>query len=79
MAGWSGGALGDGVTACANGLIGAGATDGGVADTTCDVVMVDWTGCDTGAEATGVMIGRSFITSWTVRTTSSMPTCDLTR
>ena len=37
------------------------------------------TGSAAGSGATGVGSGASPSTSWTVRTTSSMPTCDLTR
>ena len=37
------------------------------------------TGSAAGSGATGVGSGTSPSTSWTVRTTSSMPTCDLTR
>ena len=36
-------------------------------------------GSAAGAGATGAAAGASPSTSWTVRTTSSMPTCDLTR
>ena len=72
------GAVGAGVTTISvgDGKVTAGVSCCGAADAVGELATTD---SMAGVGATGAGSGASPSTSWTVRTTSSMPTCDLTR